>query len=64
MSTIKSDIGRWNLIPFASIASRAEAIKINVLPRLLYLFQTLPVDVMDKDFTEWDKFISRYLARE
>ena len=34
---------------------------MNLLPRLLYLFQTLPVEVTDKEFMEWDKMISRYI---
>ena len=61
ISRIKSDIVRWNLVPFTSLVSRVEAIKMNVLPRLLYLFQTLPVKVTNKDFIEWDRFISRYI---
>ena len=61
ISKIKSDMVKWNLIPFTSLASRVEVIKMNVLPRLLYLFQSLPVEVKDKEFTEWDRFISRYI---
>ena len=52
---------RWNLISFTSLVSRVEAVQMNVLPRLLYVFQSLPVEVTDKDFTEWGKFISSYI---
>lgn len=61
ISRIKSDMVRWNLIQFTSLISRVEAIKMNVLPRLLYVFQTLPEEVTDKEFKEWDKVISRYI---
>lgn len=61
MTKIREDIDRWNLIPFMTIASRVEVIKINVLPRILYLFQNLPVEISNKEFIEWDKFISRYI---
>lgn len=43
------------------ITQRVEVIKINVLPRLLYLFQSLPVEVTEGEFREWDKMISRYI---
>lgn len=58
---IKADITRWNLLPFMSLTSRVESVKMNLLPRLLYLFQTLPVEVPDKQFVEWDRLISKYL---
>lgn len=61
LNRIKSDISRWNLIPYMSITQRAEVIKMNVLPRLLYLFQSLPVEVTENEFREWDKIISRYI---
>lgn len=31
---IKSDLHRWNLIPFLSLRSRVNAVKMNILPRL------------------------------
>ena len=61
LNRIKSVISRWNLIPYTSIPKRVEVIKINVLSRFLYLFHSLPVEVPDTDFKEWDKLISRYI---
>lgn len=61
ISKIKEDIARWNLIPFMTLTTRVEVIKTNVLPRVLYLFQNLPVEILDKEIIEWDKIISRYI---
>lgn len=52
MNKIKEDIERWNLIPYMTIASRVEIVKMNVLPRILYLFQSLPVEILNKEFIE------------
>lgn len=60
-SKIKSDMCRWNVIPFLSLSSRIESIRMNVLPRLLYFFQCLPVKVPSRQFLEWDRLIARYL---
>ncbi len=43
------------------LSSGVKSVKINLLPRLLYLFPTLPVEVPDKQFVEWDRLISKYL---
>lgn len=37
------------------------SVKMNVLPRLLYLFRNLPIEVPDNQFREWDKWFSRFV---
>ncbi|XP_032367453.1 uncharacterized protein LOC116686550 [Etheostoma spectabile] len=32
-----------------------------ILPKLMYLFQSLPIDIPDQQFQEWDKLISRFI---
>lgn len=58
---IKSDMHRWSLIPFLSLSSRIDAVKMSILPKLLYIFRTLPVEVNENQFKEWDKWISRFV---
>lgn len=60
-SQIKSDLTRWNLVPFQGLGQRVEAIKMNVLPRLLYLFQKIPAELPKEKFQELDKLISRFI---
>uniref|UniRef100_A0A0E9SII4 Uncharacterized protein n=1 Tax=Anguilla anguilla TaxID=7936 RepID=A0A0E9SII4_ANGAN len=40
-------------------SDRINAVTINISPRLLYLFQSLPI-VPLKQCIEWDKMISRF----
>ncbi len=58
---IKLDIARWNLLPFFNMRSRIDSVKQNILPRLLFLFQSLPVSLPKKQFSEWDKLLSRFI---
>ena len=57
---IKSDISKWTLLPL-DVSNRIEIIKMNVLPRLLYFFQSLPLEVPQKQFDEWNAWISRFV---
>ena len=41
-SKVKLDLQRWSHLPL-SLAGRVQIVKMNVLPRYLYLFQCLPI---------------------
>lgn len=57
---IKRDLDRWATLP-SDIGARIETIKVCVLPRLLYFFQSLPIDIPEKQFRLWDKIISKFI---
>lgn len=53
-------IGRWSILQL-DLSSRIEIMRMNVLPRLLHLFQTLPVMIPQRQFMEWERWISRFI---
>uniref|UniRef100_A0A671X9Z4 Reverse transcriptase domain-containing protein n=1 Tax=Sparus aurata TaxID=8175 RepID=A0A671X9Z4_SPAAU len=61
LTKIKDDIHRWNSISFLSLSHRIDSVRMNILPRYLYLFQALPVEIPPKQFSELDKIISRFI---
>uniref|UniRef100_A0A669CJ85 Reverse transcriptase domain-containing protein n=1 Tax=Oreochromis niloticus TaxID=8128 RepID=A0A669CJ85_ORENI len=59
-NTIQKDLTKWAPLVM-DLSSRIEAIKMSVLPRLLYLFTSLPVYIPDAQFVRWDKLVSRFI---
>lgn len=58
---IMDDINRWSLIPYLSIYPDIDSIEMNKLPRLLYTFQSIPIEKLKPYFMEWDKLLSRFI---
>lgn len=57
---IKKDLNRWDMLPL-SLLGRTECVRMNILPRLLFLFQSLPVFVPQSTFKLLEKMISKFI---
>lgn len=60
MSKLNSDLQRWDVLHL-TMAGRVNCIKMNVLPRFLFLFQCIPIFLPKSFFTKLDKIISRFI---
>lgn len=56
----QKDINRWSTLPLTLIG-RVEIIRINLLPRFLFLFQTLPIAPPKSMFILVDRLISPFI---
>lgn len=57
---IQRDIIKWSKLVL-DFGARIDSVKMNLLPRLLYLFLSLPVRIPETQFRVWDKQISRFI---
>uniref|UniRef100_A0A670J9A9 Reverse transcriptase domain-containing protein n=1 Tax=Podarcis muralis TaxID=64176 RepID=A0A670J9A9_PODMU len=57
---LKKDMEGWARLKL-SFWGRISMVKMMVLPKLLFLFQTIPIIKGTKDFNEWKKVITRYV---
>lgn len=60
LEKLTQDMHRWSMLPL-SLAGRISCIKMNVLPKFLYLFQCIPVFIPKKFFQSLDASISQFL---
>ena len=60
MNSLKEDIKRWDLLPL-SLGGRINTIKMSVLPKFLYLFQSIPVFLTKFFFKTVNSLISAFI---
>ncbi len=60
LTQVESDLQRWDKIPL-TLFGRMQSIKMSILPRILFLFQTLPVFLPKSFFKLLDGAISSYI---
>lgn len=63
MPILKSDIKICNK-PIFSWFDRAAILKMNALPRLLHIMQTVPIHILPAFFKTYKRLCSRFLWRE
>ncbi len=56
----KRDMVRWSTLPL-SLAGKINSIKMTILPRFLFLFQTVPVFIPKSFFKDLNSCISMFL---
>lgn len=62
VSKLKSDLQRWDVLHL-TLAGRVNCIKMNVLPKFLFLFQCIPIFLSKSFFCQLDKLISGFIWR-
>lgn len=57
---VKKDLVKWNTLNLSLLGTIA-SIKMNVLPKILYLFQTIPVIKKRSYFLHWKREITNFI---
>lgn len=60
LTKVKADLQKWTKLPL-SLVGRVQTIKMNILPRFLFLFQCLPLFLIKTFFQLLDKVILPFL---
>lgn len=60
IQNISRDLDRWTTLPL-SLLGRIESVRMNILPKLLYLIQMLPIDIPKLTFDKLDRLISKFI---
>lgn len=60
MDRVSEDFHRWSLLPL-SLAGKINCIKMNILPKFLYLFQCIPIFIPKHFFNSLDSAISHFI---
>ncbi len=60
LKKLESDVQRWTVI-YLSLAGKINSVKMNVIPRLLYLFQSLPIFLPKSFFRSTNRLLSSFI---
>ena len=62
-NSVKQDLNRWKILPL-TLLEKINTIKMNILPRFLFLFQNLPIYIPPTSFNVWDGLLRKFLWDE